>query len=138
MGISTYAGNKTLDFWHRGVAMSAPARVWVSLHTADPGNTGLNEATTGAWPAYVRKDPAQAGAVGTGFAAASSESMANAFDLLWPAFDGSGSIVLTHFAIWDALTVGNLITFGPLTAARTLLPTDEFIAKAGSIVVTTT
>ncbi len=133
MPASTYAGNKILDLMFRGVAWTAPSRVWISLHTADPGLTGANEVTTGAWPAYARQDPAQAGAVGNGFTAASSKAIENALQVLFPANNGAGAVVVTHFAIWDAASAGNCLFSGALTASKTIAVTDEIVIRVGEL-----
>jgi len=131
MPLSTYAGNKILDLLFRGVAFTPPTEVWISLHTADPGLTGTNEVSTGAWPAYVRKEAADGGAVGTGFTAAASKAMSTANDLLWPVNDGAGSVTITHVAFWDAATGGNCLHSEALVASKTIAPTDRFVIPAG-------
>ena len=133
MPVSTYAGNKLLDLMLRGVAFTAPARVYVSLHTADPGLTGASEVSTGAWPAYVRKDPADGAAVASGFDAADAKATENAKDILWPAMDGAGDVTVTHFAIWDATTAGNCLWGGELDAPRVMSPTDEVVFRIGQL-----
>ena len=132
---STHAGNGTLNLLFRGVAFSAPSRVWVSLHTADPGPSGTAEVSTGAWPAYVRIDPAGGGDVGGGFSAAAEREIANLLDLEWPAVDGAGPVVVSHYAIWDAATGGNCLHSGALVTSRTLAVSDEFIIRAGNLVI---
>lgn len=127
MALSTYAGNAVLNMLLRGVAFTAPSRVYVSLHTADPGNAGANEVTTVAWPSYARQDPAQGGAVASGFSASTAKATENLLDLLFSNYDGAGALIVTHFGIWDALTGGNLIWYGSLTASKTLQPSDEVI-----------
>jgi hypothetical protein len=138
MTISTYAGNKVLDLWLRGVAITVPTTIFLSLHTASPGNTGANEVTLGAWPAYVRKDLANGGAIATAFGAAAAKTTDNLIQMLFPAFNGAGTITITHVGIWDALTVGNFIFGDILTASKTLNPTDEVVFKVGDVDVTAT
>lgn len=136
MPASTYAGNKILDLMFRGVAWTAPARVWISLHTADPGLAGANEVTTGAWPAYARQDPAQGGAVGDGFTAASSKAIENALQVLFPTHNGASAVTVTHFAIWDAASAGNCLFAGALNASKTIAPTDEIVIRVGELDLT--
>jgi len=139
MVASTYTGNALLNLLTRGVAWAAPVRVYVSLHTADPGVTGANEVTLAAWPSYVRVDAANGGAVGTGFAAAANKGNANAQELLWPAaMDGDNPITITHFALWDAAAGGNCLASGALTAPKTLAKTDEFVTHAGKLTASVT
>ncbi|MCA1490087.1 hypothetical protein I6F11_04035 [Ensifer sp. NBAIM29] len=127
MPLSTYAGNAIINHLVRGAQMTAPARVYVSIHTADPGLTGANEVTTAAWPSYARQDPAQGGAVAAGFSSAENKATENLLSLLFSNYDGSGTLTITHFGIWDALTGGNLLWYGALTVSKTLNPTDEVI-----------
>jgi len=131
MPLSTYAGNKILDLLFRGVAFTPPTAVWMSLHTADPGLTGANEVSTVDWPAYVRKEPANGGAIGTGFTAAASKAITTAIDLLWPVHDGAASITITHVAFWDASAAGNCLHSDPLVTPKTIAPTDRFVIPAG-------
>lgn len=138
MPASTYAANALLNLFLRGVAFAAPARIYVSLHTADPGATGASEATVAAWPAYVRLDAAQGAAVATGFSAAGGKATENSKELLYPAHNGAAPLTITHFALWDAAAGGNMIFQGPLTANKTLNPTDECIIHAGDLDVTVT
>mgnify|MGYP000686888877 CR=1 FL=1 len=136
MAASTYAANKLLDLLLRGVAFVPPTRVYVSLHTADPGNAGGNEITLTAWPAYVRKDPANGGAIGTGFSVAANKASNNLQEMLWGAQDGAAPITATHFAIWDALTNGNLLVYGPLTVSKIVGPTDELVIHSPELKIT--
>lgn len=134
MPASTYSANAILNLLVRGVAFTAPARVYVSLHTGNPGNTGASEVTLVQWPSYVRKDPAGGAAVATGFSAASGKATENAKEMLWSdAMDGAASITVSHFAIWDAATGGNCLLTGALTASKTLAPTDECVIHTGEL-----
>lgn len=133
MPASTYLGNKVLDLVLRGVAFTAPTRVYVSLHTADPGVTGANEVDTVNWPAYVRQDPAAAAAIATGFGAASSKTTENAKELLFPAHDGATNVDVTHLAIWDAESNGNCLLITPLSTTKIIQPTDEVVIKIGDL-----
>jgi hypothetical protein len=131
MPASNYTGNAYLNLFLRGVPVSPPTRVWISLHTADPGLNGANaEINTADWPAYARQDPAQGAAIGAGFTAAASKATENTGEMLFPANDGAQTLTVTHFAIWDALIGGNCLFTGALSAAKTIFPTDELVVKA--------
>lgn len=139
MPASTYSGNAILDLLLRGVAPTPPSRVWVSLHTDDPGNDGANEVSVVDWPGYVRQDPADGGAIASGFLAAMEKGTVNTLDLQYAAFDGTEAITLTHFAVWTAETGGECLITGLLALAgapapKTLLPTDELVLRAGNLV----
>ena len=133
MPASTYLANKLLDHVLRGVAYTPPTKVYVSLHTGDPGLTGANEVTTGAWPAYAREEASQGGAVGTGFEVAAAKATSNALEMLWAANDGASTITLTHFGLWDAATGGNFLGGDALTASKTIGVTDETVIHANTL-----
>lgn len=133
MAFSTFAANALLNCYLRGVAITPPSRVWVSLHTADPGITGANEISAVDWPGYARQDPAGGGAVASGFDAASAKATSNAQAILFPEQDGTDPITITHLAIWDAVTGGNCLMTGALAAAKTINPTDEIAIRVGDL-----
>lgn len=133
MPASTHTGNAYLNLFLRGVVPSAPAGVFLSLHTANPGIAGASEVTAATWPGYMRKDLAVGAAIGTAFTVPSNKRAANAKQILWAGKDGAGSITLTHFAIWSAASGGTLLHFGELENARTLFPTDEFVFHIGEL-----
>ncbi|QCL88728.1 phage tail fiber protein [Agrobacterium tumefaciens] len=130
MPASTYAANAILNHFLRGVIAVSPARLYVSLHTADPGNAGTSEVAAAAWPAYTRLDAAQGGAVETGFTAAAGKACTNAKELLYAPHDGAAPVTVTHFAIWTDPLGGEMVFQGALTAPKTLNPTDECIIHA--------
>jgi len=137
MPASNHLGNAILEASLRGGAWPAPARVFVSLHTGDPGNDGANEVTAEQWPSYARKDPAGGDVVTSGFAAANAKSTTNAKEILWAEdMDGPAQITVSHFAIWDAQANGNCLFVGSLYAAKTLAPTDECVVHVGDLAVT--
>lgn len=133
MPASTYVANAILNHFLRGVAAASPARLYVSLHTANPGNGGTSEVTTAAWPAYTRLDAALGGAVATGFTAAAGKACTNAKELLYPPHNGVAPITVTHFAIWTDPLAGEMVFQGTLTAPKTLNPTDECIIHANDL-----
>lgn len=87
----------------------------VSLHTADPGTTGANEATGGG---YTREALVWGAAAGT-----EADATQVTFDV------PSGTF--THFGLWDAATTGNFKGGGSLSQPETF-------AAAGQMKVTVT
>lgn len=133
MPFSTFTANKVLDCFLRGVAITAPSRVYVSLHTADPGGAGANEVSTGAWPSYARQDPAGGGAITGGFPAASAKATENSTIIIFPEHNGASPVTASHIGIWDAATGGNMLFSGPLASPRTINPTDELAIRPGEL-----
>jgi hypothetical protein len=145
MPSSTYLANAVLDMSLRGIAPTPPEALFVSLHTADPGRTGANEVTTAAWPAYVRMDATAGGAIAAAFDAAAGGASSSNQQMLWPAYDGTDPITITHWAIWDASADGNPLWTGELLADATdpesapdhkvLNTNDEFVIYPEQLVV---
>lgn len=135
MGASTYTKNNILKALLQGTALPLPAGTYISLHTADPGETGANEVSTGAWPAYVRRKAEAAGAMGTGWTTPTTGSSTNTNQLTYPSNDGAGTVTVTHFAIWDALSAGNCLDAAALTASRALSVGDILVFDIGSLSV---
>ena len=114
-----------------------PANLYVSLHTADPGQTGANEVTTAAgsgWVGYARVTAA-AGTAGTGAGAVfgggavagaaptgtTTRSISNSAALPFPNSGAtSGTVTVTHFGLWDAATGGNWLRGAALNASQVI------------------
>ncbi|AAQ54993.1 virion-associated phage protein [Burkholderia phage Bcep22] len=132
---SDYTENNVINSLLRGVAFPLPTKTYLSLHTADPGDAGGNEVTTAAWPAYVRKDAEVGGAIGSGWAPPANGTTTNSNQVIYPAQNGASAITVTHFAIYDAPTGGNMLAHAALNTARTLQPGDVFVFDVGSLTV---
>lgn len=132
-GASNYTEANILNSLLRGVAFPVPSGTFVSLHTADPGDTGANEVSTGSWPAYVRRKAEVEGPIGTGWSSPSGGVSTNLKQLAFPAQNGAGSVTVSHFAVWDALSGGNVLTSAPLTTARLLNVGDIIVFDVGSL-----
>jgi hypothetical protein len=121
MSISDYYENKILDHMLRGTAFTPPSTVYVSLHTADPGETGTNELTGGG---YSRKPVT--------FNAPSEGSMTNSADIDFPNMPAA---TITHVGLWDAASAGNCLWTGALPAPKTTNAGDTFRIPAGQLTV---
>ena len=94
----------------------AAGSFYVSLHTADPGETGTQTTSEATYTGYARKAVARSAAGWTITANNVSNAAAIAFDPCT-----AGSNVITHFGIGsDATLAGNLFFYGALTASRTI------------------
>lgn len=127
---SNYLESKIINLVCRGVAFAPPAKTYVALHTANPGDTGAGEVTTTAYPAYVRQDAAKGGAQADAWVETESGVVKNARQLIYPMYDGAAALTVTHFSVWDAPTGGNLLFAAPLASSRTINNGDVFVADA--------
>jgi len=81
MTASIYAGNKILDALLRGQPFNAPKQLYMSLHTAEPGETGANEVSVQQWPSYSRSDLSGGTSLSEAFLAPSGKQTRNAKQL---------------------------------------------------------
>ena len=98
----------------------------ISLHTADPGETGSQTTSEATYTSYARVAVARSGA---GWTIASANA-SNAAAVTFPACTG-GSNTITHFGIGsDSSGAGNLFFYGALSAS---LPVSSGITPSFSI-----
>lgn len=123
--LSNYLENKLADHVLRNTAFTPPTNLYVALHTADPTEAGnVAEVTTAAYGSYARKQM-------TVGAPTNGVSTNNA-DLNWT---NCPAITISHISIWDSLTAGNCLFFGPLSAAKTMASGETFKIVTGSLSV---
>ena len=127
MPSSTYLRGKLIDHTLRNTAYTSPTTVYVSLHTSDPTVAGTPATeVSGAW--YARQSAAFAAQTVAG-------QTSNSGTLTYPGVTGS-SVTVTHFAIWDALTLGNMIGYSTLSSSKTFSITDVPSWLPGQLAVT--
>lgn len=141
-GASDYTEENILKALLIGTAFPLPTGTYVSLHTADPGDTGANEVSLVAWPAYVRKHAEAGGAIGTGWAAPSTSGVSkistNLNQIPYPSNNGASTVTVTHFAIWDAVTAGNCLGSAALSTPQAITTAGVLIFDVGSLTVSAT
>lgn len=93
--------------------------IYVSLHTADPGETGANEVTGGS---YARKT----GTWGT----ASNGEISITADI---EFGDMPAVTVTHVGLFDASTAGNFLWSGALTASQTVDAGQTLRLQSGNL-----
>lgn len=105
MSISNYLELQLLDavFNNDTFAVATP---YVSLHTADPGETGASEAAGGS---YARQSST--------YGAAAAGQVANDAAIN---FTSMPAATITHVGIWDAVSGGNFLWGGALSVSRTI------------------
>lgn len=91
---------------HRGLDATILATDYVSLHTGDPGTTGASECTGGS---YARQSASGKFGAATGGQKQNSGAIA---------FAGMPAATVTHFGVWDAVSGGNFIWGGALSASK--------------------
>jgi hypothetical protein len=123
--MSNYLENALINATLRNTAYSSPAGVYVALFTTDPTDAGSGTEVSGG--SYARQSAT--------FAAPSNGAAATNADVQFPQATGDWGTI-THFGIYDALTAGNLLYHGQLTASKTIETGDVFKIASGNLTVT--
>jgi hypothetical protein len=121
--LTTFLANKLLDHVFRATDYVEPAAVYAALFTVAPGEAGGGTEVTGG--SYARE------AITFGSAAASSALSNTAACDFGTATADWGTIVAV--GIFDALTTGNLLAYGALTANKTVGNGDSFKFAIGDL-----
>lgn len=128
---SDYLELKLLDYVFSAAAYTSPATLYVGLLTAAPSDSGGGTEVSG--NAYARVAVTNNA---TNFPAASAGSKSNGTAITFPQATPSGWGVVTHGAIYDASSAGNLIAWFSLTASKTVDPLDTVSFAIGALVIT--
>ena len=122
---SDYLELKLLDHSLGTTAYTAPTNVYVGLHTGSPGDdaSGGNEISGNG---YARKVAS--------FASASAGSASTDATVTFDAATGNWGTI-SHVAIYDALTSGNLLYHGAVTTSKTIESGDTFQISSGNLTI---
>jgi hypothetical protein len=123
--LTDFMENKIIDHMLRNQSYTPPATVYVALFTTATADDGSGTEVSGG--AYARQavtlDAAEEGA---------SE---NSADITFPTATADWGTV-THLALFDALTGGNMLMHSPLDESKTINNGDTFKINAGALDVT--
>lgn len=125
-GFSNYLESMILN-WLKGTAFgTAPSAVYVGLFSNDPTDAGSGtEVTT-----TIRA----AGRVAVTFGTVGDGTMSNSAAVDFGA--AAGAATVSHFAIFDAVSAGNILASGSLAASQTVSAGTEVTFASGAITVT--
>ena len=124
--LSTYMEDRIINFM-RNVAITGQAAVYVALFTVDNGleaGTITGEVSGGSYARQL-----------AGLSASADGVSANAADITFPTATASWGTV-THVALMDAITAGNVIMHSALDASKAVGSGDTFKINAGDLDVT--
>ena len=124
-GFSDYWENKILDHIF-GKGSYTPPVIYVALSTADPTDDGSGFAEPSG-NAYARVQTSA-----SDWNVASSGSLDNAGDITFGQATGSWGTI-THFALFDAVTGGNMLAHGALNQPKAIGSSDSAKFEAGDL-----
>jgi len=120
---SDYLEERILNHIFRTTALPQSPSVFVALFTGDPTDAGTGPEVAGG--AYTRVGVGRADANWTAPAVSgTNRRISNAIAITFPSPTLDWGLV-THFAIFDAITAGNMLVYGQLGVARTVAAGDN-------------
>jgi hypothetical protein len=115
MSLSNLAEQKVNDKLFGAVDFTPPANYFIALSTAQPGEDGtISEANYGA---YARQQFANNKSNFTTAASDGNATITNNAEVRFPTAT-TGTNVITHVALFDSLTGGNMYAWGALGASK--------------------
>lgn len=133
-GFSDYTENKVLDFIFNADSFVIPG-LYLGLFKSDTGletnQIASADEVKDSASSYVRIDINTLG----GFNGASAGAVSNAQDMEFPIAQADWGTI-THTAILDAKTGGNVLAWGPLLNPRTIYNGDSVKVPTGALVAT--
>jgi len=117
--------NKIIDHMLRNQAYTPPSTVYLALFTSATDDSGGGTEVSGG--SYARQ--------AVTLTAASGGASENSADITFPQATADWGTI-THVALMDALTGGNMLMHSPLDASKTVNSGDTFKINAGDLDVT--
>ena len=128
VGVSTTLSNSWLNVIRGGAAgttYTAPAAVYVQLHTANPGTAGTTSVSS-----VTTRQAATFSASTTGVLSLSNTPS-------FTSWAGTNGEVVSHVSFWDASSTGNFLWSASLTASKTINTGDTLNISSASLTITT-
>lgn len=109
-----------------GSNFTAPATLFVQLHTADPGSAGTSTVSSTTTRAALTMTTSSAG----------SALAITGTAPTWATWAGTNGEVVTHISVWSASTSGTFYYSAVLTASKTVNTGDTLTLSALSFALT--
>jgi len=126
MSFSNYLETELLDHVFTNSAYTAPSTLYLALFTSNPADDASGTEVSTSGTAYARQTVTFSVSGNTATTSAAVE---------FPTATASFGTV-THVAVYDASTAGNLIAYAALTSSKTIDTGDVFRVPAGDLDIT--
>lgn len=115
--MSNYLEVEIVKHIFRTGSFTKPAVLGIALFTSAPSDAGGGTEVSGNGYTRVAQNPLDANWAATD---GTNGTTSNSTAITFPTPTGAGWGTVTHFAIFDATTAGNLLIHGALTASKTI------------------
>jgi len=126
MSFSNYLETELLDHVFTNSAYTAPSTLYLALFTSNPADDASGTEVSTSGTAYARQTVTFTVSGNTATTSAAVE---------FPTATASFGTV-THVAVYDASTAGNLIAYAALTSSKAIDTGDVFRVPAGDLDIT--
>lgn len=126
MSFSNYLETELLDHVFTNSAYTAPSTLYLALFTSNPADDASGTEVSASGTAYARQTVTFTVSGNTATTSAAVE---------FPTATASFGTV-THVAVYDASTAGNLIAYAALTSSKAIDTGDVFRIPAGDLDIT--
>lgn len=124
--LSDYLEEELLDHILRNAAYTSPTTVYVGLFVSDPTDAATGTEVSGG--AYARQSVAFDAPITDGVGKLSD----NTSDITFPTATANWGTI-THMALFDAVSGGNMLVHGELAASKVINTNDIFKFLAGDL-----
>jgi len=118
---TTYLSNKVLDHVLRNTSYTSPTTAYMGLFTTTTDVSGGGTEVSGG--SYVRQS--------VSVTTAANSIVTSSANVTFPQATGNWGTI-THIALFDALSSGNMLMFTPLTTSKTVESGDVFQVSSGN------
>lgn len=125
MSFSNYLEDKVLDHVFKGLAFTQPVNLYISLHSADPGETGMNELSGNG---YARQGHDV-------WNVSSGGTKTNNGPCIFSVASGTW-LQITHFGIWDSSIAGNFFGGGSVITPKIIERGEVVEFSTGQLLIT--
>ena len=125
---SNYMEERIVEHFLRNTAVATPTTVYLALFQTDPGEAGAGTETS--YTNYAR--------VATTWTALDANGQTKNSGAVAFAANGnaSASVTITHAAIFDAASGGNMLLYGPLSSSKVLAVGDVLSFQPNALALT--
>lgn len=124
-GFSDYLENEIIDHVFAGAAYTAPASLYIGLYISAPSDAGGGTEVSGG--SYARESVT--------FTTAASGATSNSANVEFATATANWGTI-THAAVFDAVSGGNMLAWGALTTSKTINNGDVFRIIANDFDIT--
>ena len=124
MSFSNYLETEILDHVFAGNAYSAPATIYIGLHTSNPDEDDSGTEVSGG--SYARQSMAFT---------VSGDTASNSAAVEFPTATASWGTI-SHVGLYDASTAGNLLAYAALSSSKAIDSGDVFRVPSGDLDIT--